>query len=125
MALDSQFPGDNNCRRTLLRMRGIVIHFLQQEILNLHPMIYWGLAMVWLLLLISAVISVRTLEIPTAAKVFWLLLIFLVPVAGLALYALRCLLRSNWQVLAPLFHSRKLNQQLPSGKAPVAPRGKA
>jgi len=125
MTLDSKFPGDNNCGRTLLSMRGIVIHFLQQDILNLHPMVYWGLAAIWLLLLISAVISVRTLEIPVAAKVVWLLLIFLAPVAGLALYALRCLFKSNWQALAPLFHSRKLNQHLPSAKASNVPRSKA
>ncbi|MBX3742201.1 MAG: hypothetical protein KF712_14505 [Akkermansiaceae bacterium] len=93
--------------------------------MNLHPMIYWGIAVVWLLLLISAVTSIRTLEIPVAVKVVWLLLILLLPVAGLALYALRCLFKSDWQALAPLFHSRKLNQQLPSGKASAAPRGKA
>jgi uncharacterized membrane protein len=125
MPLDSEIPSTNNCARTLLNMRGIVIHFLKQDILNLHPMIYWGLAAIWLLLLISAVVSVRSLEISTAAKAVWLLLILFVPVAGLALYAFRCLLKSNWEALAPLFHSRKLNQQLPSAKAPVAPRRKA
>ncbi|RYD84358.1 MAG: hypothetical protein EOP84_05705, partial [Verrucomicrobiaceae bacterium] len=71
-ALDSQKPGDNILGRTLLNMRGIVIHFFQQDILNLHPMVYWGLAAVWVLLLISAVISVRTLAIPVGAKVVWL-----------------------------------------------------
>ncbi len=115
-------PEDNNCRRRLLDMRGIVINFLNLEVLNLHPAVYCGFAAIWLLLLISAVISVRTLEIPIAAKLVWLLLIFVVPIAGIGLYALRCLLKADWKALAPLFHSRKLNQQLPSAKIPNAPR---
>jgi hypothetical protein len=106
-------------------MRGIAIQFLQQNILNLHPMIYFGFTAIWLLILISAVISVRSLEIPVGFKVVWLLLIFFVPIAGLALYALRCLMRADWNALAPLFHSRKLNQHLPSAKAPNVPRRKA
>ncbi len=105
-------------------MKGIFIHFFKLEILNLHPMIYWAVAAVWLLLLISAVNSIRTISLSIGAKMVWLLLIFFLPVVGLALYALRCLFKTNWKALAPLFHSRKLNQQLPSVKVPVTSQGK-
>lgn len=101
-------------------MRAVVINFFHLEILNLHPVVYWGLAAVWFLLLVSAFVSVRSLT-NAVAKLAWFLAILALPVVGLAAYALRCLFTANWQVLAPLFQSRRLDRHI----SPLAPSGKS
>lgn len=102
-------------------MRAVVINFFHLEVLNLHPVVYWGLAAVWFLLLISAFMSVRSLPIPSGAKLVWSLIIVAIPIIGLAVYALRCLVSANWLILAPLFRSRHLDRQIlsadPAAKA--------
>ena len=90
-------------------MRSIVINFLSLEVLNLHPAIYWGLGGVWLLILISAFMSIRSLSINISAKVAWFLVIIAIPIFGLTAYALRCIFHGNWQILKPLFQTRKMS----------------
>lgn len=106
-------------------MRGIVTHFLRLEVLNLHPMVYWGLAGVWLLLLLAAIASVRSLKISTAAKIVWLSLILALPILGLAIYALRCLACAKWEVLKPWFQSRRVDQELATAGTSADPSAKA
>lgn len=101
-------------------MRAVVINFFRLEILNLHPMIYWGLGAVWLLLLISAFMSVRNQSMHTVAKFAWVLVILALPILGLAAYAILCLFTANWQILAPLFQSRRIDRHM----TPVTPSGK-
>ena len=106
-------------------MRNIVIHFFRLEILNLHPFVYWGLAGVWLLLIVSAFASVRSLTIPILAKNVWVLIILAVPILGLAAYAFRCLARANWYSIKPLFLSRRVSTQLASAALRADPKSKA
>ncbi|QTN31994.1 hypothetical protein HZ994_06515 [Akkermansiaceae bacterium] len=91
----------------------------------MHPAVYWGVAAAWLLLLISAFMSVRSLSIATAAKVAWFLAILALPILGLAAYALRCLLAGNWQIIAPFFQSRRLDRQISRTVASGNPAAKA
>lgn len=106
-------------------MRNIVIHFFRLEILNMHPGVYWGLAIIWLLLIVSAFASVRSLAIPAIAKNVWLLVILAIPILGLAAYAFRCLARANWHALKPWFQSRKVDKHLASSLSSVDPVSKA
>lgn len=109
----------------LISMRGIVIHFLRLEVLNLHPMVYWGLAGVWILILVSAFISVRSLSISTGAKAGWFFLIIAVPILGLTTYSLRCLFKNDWRAFEFLFHSRSLVRQISSVEPSINPAKKA
>jgi hypothetical protein len=93
-------------------MRAIVTNFLRLEVLNHHPAVFWGVGAVWLLLIISAFLSVRSLPISFVAKLAWFLVIVVLPVLGLAAYALRCLAKANWKTFEPLFQSRRLNRQM-------------
>lgn len=102
-------------------MRSIVTYFLRLEILNLHPMVYWGLAGIWLLLLLSAFASVRSLIISPAAKIVWVVVILALPILGLAIYAIRCLVRANWKGIKPFFQLRKVDRQLSAKVPPVKP----
>lgn len=84
-------------------MLQVVIRFLTFDVVSEHPAVYWGLAAVWLILLAAAVSSIRSLEISFGAKVGWGLLILLVPVFGLGIYGLRCLILGDWSFLKPFF----------------------
>ena len=87
-------------------MRNIVINFLSLDIKSVHPVVFWGLAIIWVLVLVSAFMSVRSLPTKTLVKVVWFVLIIAIPVLGLGIYALRCLVSANWQMFKLLFQSR-------------------
>lgn len=83
-------------------MLQVILRFLTFNVVSEHPAVYWGLLVVWLMLLTAAISSIRSLEISTGAKVFWIALILAVPIFGLGIYALRCLLSADWSFLKPL-----------------------
>lgn len=84
-------------------MLQIVIRFLTFEVINVHPAVYWGLLSIWVMLLIAAASSLRGLEISSRAKTGWILLILLIPVFGMGIYTLRCLVKNDWSFLKPFF----------------------
>jgi hypothetical protein len=88
-------------------MLQVVIRFLTFDVVSEHPAVFWGLAAVWLLLLVAAFSSLRSLEISLGAKVAWFSLILCVPLVGLGIYALRCLLKGNWSFFNPMIASSK------------------
>lgn len=83
-------------------MRGVFIRFLKQDILSEHPMVYWGVVVIWLLLLIAALASLRTQSFGIGVKIVWILFLLGVPVIGLACYCLFCLIRGDWSLIKPL-----------------------
>ena len=87
-------------------MRGVVTRFLNLEVLSIHPFAYWALALVWLILLVAFVSSIRSQEIPATAKAIWIFLVLFVPIFGLAAYCIWCLIRADWSFLKPLFQTR-------------------
>lgn len=102
-------------------MSSLVINIFRFEILNMHPAVYWGLGAIWLMMLVSAIMSVRSLQISAGKQFVWILLLIAVPILGLAVYAFRCLFSANWDTLKPLFRSRQLIRNSPS----VDPAAKA
>jgi hypothetical protein len=60
--------------------------------------------------------SLRSLSIPFWAKFLWFIILAALPIIGLALYALRCLIKADWYFIKPLFQSRKMDQQISSPK---------
>jgi len=93
-------------------MLQVVIRFLTFDVLSEHPAVYWGLAGVWLMLLTAAVSSLRSLDISFGAKAAWVLLILFVPVLGLGVYALRCLIRGDWSFLKPFLAPPKTAKKI-------------
>jgi hypothetical protein len=102
-------------------MRNIIINFLSLEVRSIHPAVYWGLAAIWVLALVSAFISVRSLPSTGLVKLVWFVLILAVPILGLGIYAFYCLFSANWQMLNPLFQNRRLGRQ----GSPTEPVAKA
>lgn len=91
----------------------------------MHPFVYWGLAAVYVLLLVSAFMSLQSLSIPLWAKWLWFVIIIALPILGLALYVLRCLIKADWYAIKPLFQARKMDQQISSPKKAGHPAVKA
>lgn len=87
-------------------MKDVVIRFFQMEVLTDHPLIYWALLLVWCLLLASAWSSLRNFDGPTWMGWIWMVFILAVPIAGLGIYTLRCLIKADWSFLKPLSQSR-------------------
>jgi len=88
-------------------MQDVIVRFLTFQVVTVHPAAYWGLGLVWLLLLLAAFTSVRSLAIGTSAKVLWFLFILLAPVIGLTFYTLRCLFLGDWSFLKPFLITSK------------------
>ena len=80
-------------------MRQVFIRFFTLDVVSEHPAVYWGLGAAWIILLLSALMSLRSLSISTSAKIAWFAVIFLVPIVGLASYCGYCLLKGEWSFL--------------------------
>lgn len=80
-------------------MRETAIRFFTIDPLNEHPLIYWGLALVWLVLVGNCIASLRVQPISVAARWLWVLLIIALPILGMALYLIRCLFKAEYTFL--------------------------
>jgi hypothetical protein len=80
-------------------MRELAIRFLTFQALNDHPMIHLGLVLAWLVLLAASIMSLRQQPFSLAKKWMWFAVILLLPLVGVGLYALRCLLTSDFSFL--------------------------
>lgn len=87
-------------------MRGVITRFLNLDVMNYHPAVPWGILIVWVILLVAALLSLRQTDLSLGARFAWYALIFLVPIAGLAFYTLWSLFHADWTFLKPLFQSR-------------------
>lgn len=87
-------------------MRDLIFRFLQLEVINYHPIIPWGILIVYGFVLVSALSSLRSLLISRRSFWGWGILIVCVPFLGVAAYSIRCLFRSDWSFLKPLTQSR-------------------
>lgn len=95
-------------------MLQVLIRFLTFNVMSEHPGVYWGLAAVWLILLLAAFSSLRSLPISTAARIAWFGLIFFVPLIGLGIYALRCLFMGDWRFFKPFLLPQKTTRKIAS-----------
>lgn len=93
-------------------MQDTIVRFLTFQVVTVHPIAYWGLGIVWLLLLMAAFTSVRSLAIGTFAKVLWFFFILLAPLIGLTFYTLRCLFLGDWSFLKPFLTKPKSANKL-------------
>jgi hypothetical protein len=93
-------------------MLQILTRFLTLNVMSEHPAVYWGLAAVWFILLMVSISSLRSLPLSTSRKLAWFALILFVPLFGLGIYALRCLILGDWSFFKPFFVPPKTAQKI-------------
>lgn len=80
-------------------MRETLVRFFTIDPLNEHPLIIWTLAAVWLVLVGNCIASLRVQPMSIATRWFWSILIVALPIIGMALYLLRCLVKADYSFL--------------------------
>ena len=93
-------------------MLQVLIRFFTFNVMSEHPAVYWGLAAVWLILLLASVSSLRSQPLSKGAKLAWFALILFLPLIGLGIYALRCLLKAEWTFMKPFLAPQKTLKQV-------------
>lgn len=83
-------------------MLQVVIRFLTLDVITEHPVVYFGLGAVWAILLLATTFSILAQRISRPWKAFWFVIVFFLPILGMAVYALRCLFQGDWSFLKPL-----------------------
>ena len=84
-------------------MRAVVFRFFTFTTVNDHPAVYWGLAAIWLILIVAAFLSLQSQPITVGAKMAWFAAILFLPIVGIATYACWCLVTADWAFLKPIF----------------------
>ncbi|MGV3659653.1 MAG: PLD nuclease N-terminal domain-containing protein [Prosthecobacter sp.] len=93
-------------------MRDTILRFFLIQPLNSHPMVLWGLAAVWLVLIFNCVHSLRQQAMSLPARWAWLLVIILVPIAGMAAYLVYCLTKADYSFMKFLLGPPKRSNPL-------------
>jgi hypothetical protein len=83
-------------------MSDVLTRFFALEALNVIPEVYVALAGIWLWILIVNFFSIAGQQIPPWAKLIWVLVVTLLPILGVFLYCLFCLLRADYSYLHQL-----------------------
>lgn len=80
-------------------MRDVLVRFLTLQPLNEHPIIPWGMLIVWVCLVGNCVASIRAQPWGFKARLAWLFAVVLIPVAGMAAYLSVCLVKADYTFL--------------------------
>ena len=91
-----------------------VVNWLTFDIQNLIVEVWWCVAALWLALLLIAVFDVVASSLRIWEKTIWLVLIVLLPFAGLAAYCIACLLRAEYYMIDFLFKKRPAQEKRPT-----------
>ncbi len=80
-------------------MQTAIHRFLTLDARNIIPEVYFGLAFIYVVLVITTISSIRSQNISMFRKILWGSLALIAPIAGMAAYALRCLLTADHDFL--------------------------
>lgn len=80
-------------------MTDVLIRFFGIKPLNDHPMIYAGMLVVWLTLVINCLFSIQSLRVTLFMRWLWFALVVLVPILGMLVYLVRCLLVADYSFI--------------------------
>jgi hypothetical protein len=80
-------------------MRVVINRFLTFSAQNVTDEVVWALVVIYFILVAVTLASIWGLHVGLVAKLAWSLLAIVLPVAGIALYCFRCLLRADFSFL--------------------------
>lgn len=80
-------------------MLQVLINFATLNALNSPPEVYIGLAAIWVLLLSAGIASVVSRARSAWVAAVWIVFILIVPIAGLFVYCVWCMLSADYSFL--------------------------
>jgi hypothetical protein len=80
-------------------MQTAIYRFLSLDARNVIPEVYWGLAFIYTVLVITTFNSIRSQDMSMSRKILWGSFALTAPIAGMATYSLRCLLTADHDFL--------------------------
>jgi hypothetical protein len=86
-------------------MRETLLRFINIQPLNDHEIISWAMALIWLLLILNCVASLRQQPITSTARLVWAVAIICVPILGMASYLVNSLFNADYSFLKFLLGS--------------------
>jgi len=88
-------------------MKEVIIRFATLNVQNVISYVYVAIFVVWLTMVLSALMSLRSQEIAFRWKLIWAALIIVLPIVGMAGYAIFCLVRADYPTLHQMGLFRK------------------
>lgn len=76
-----------------------LIKFLTFAPDNVTKEVYWALAAIYLFLFLATLLSIKKTTHTHVPKLAWMLLITILPVIGIAIYCIRCLVLADFHFL--------------------------
>ncbi len=80
-------------------MRSIITNFIGLSAETVDSYVVWSLLSVYLILVLASLHSVLTSHWKALSKCIWIILIFSLPFAGMALYCVLCLWFADYSML--------------------------
>jgi hypothetical protein len=80
-------------------MRQVIIDFLFFRAQNSHPMVYIGLAAVYLVMIGCSISSICKESYGRGTKTFYIILVLAVPLLGMLAYTLHCIWRADYSAV--------------------------
>ena len=80
----------------------LIKNFVFLKVQNAHVMANVGVVVIWLCLLLAGVASILSQPKSAAWKIFWLLLVVCVPLGGMFLYCLWCVVTADLDLFRQL-----------------------
>jgi len=88
-------------------MKEVIIRFATLNVQNVISYVYVAIVAVWLTMVLSAMMSLRSQELAFRWKLIWALAIVLLPILGMAAYVIFCLVRAEYPTLHQMGFFRK------------------
>jgi len=83
-------------------MRGVITRFFNFDALNVIPEVYTYAIIILVVLVFITWISIYSQQFGLAPKIFWLMTVTYIPIVGIAIYCVFCLLRADYPFLKRL-----------------------
>lgn len=84
---------------TAFRMERFFKRLLSMEAVTVIPEVYWGLLVVFIIFLLVSAASVISQPFGAGMKALWLAVLLLLPLLGLWIYSLRCIIFADYSFL--------------------------
>lgn len=96
-------------------MKDVLVRFLTLQPLNEHPIIPWGLLLIWVALVGNCFASIWSQPWGLKTRLVWFFTVLLIPVVGMTVYLSVCLVMADFSFMRFVMVSPK-STKLPQTK---------